>query len=103
MRKARILLFLGIWVTIIPYTGFPYSWKDILTTLSGLVLVYFSYTLYSEYKAKEKRKKTFDSFRENSNFKEAKKEIPEEEGSTHEIEVTEEELIVETKPSEREM
>ncbi|OGI84757.1 hypothetical protein A3H56_01190 [Candidatus Nomurabacteria bacterium RIFCSPLOWO2_02_FULL_42_24] len=66
MRKARILLVLGIWVAILPYLGFPYSWKDILFTLSGLGLVYFSYILYKDYKMTEK--KTFDNFRENSDF-----------------------------------
>ena len=84
-----------------------------MTTLSGLVLVYFSYTLYSEYKAKEKRKKTFDNFRENNNFKaspvdelrprEAEKGNPEGQGSAEEIEVMEEELIVETRQSEKDM
>jgi hypothetical protein len=68
MRKARILLVLGIWVTLIPYLGFPYSWKDVLTTLSGLVFIIFSYALYRDNKAKEGADKTFDNFRENSNF-----------------------------------
>jgi hypothetical protein len=84
MKKARILLFLGLWVTIIPYTGFPYFWKDILTTISGLILIYFSYTLYSEHKLKERRKKSFDNFRENTNFS---KPVPEGE---IEVEVIEE-------------
>ena len=70
MRKARILLILGIWVTLIPYLGFPYSWKDVLTTLSGLALIIFSYIFYRDYKAKEGSEKTFDNFRENSNFNE---------------------------------
>jgi hypothetical protein len=66
MRKARIFLILGIWITILPYLGFPYSWKDILITLSGLGLVYVSYLLYRESKIKEDQKeKTFDNFSEN--------------------------------------
>lgn len=70
MRKARIFLILGIWVTILPYLGFPYSWKDILTTLSGLGLIGVSYLLYRESKIKEiDKEKTFDNFSEN-NFKE---------------------------------
>ncbi|KKT20095.1 MAG: hypothetical protein UW02_C0001G0008 [Candidatus Nomurabacteria bacterium GW2011_GWB1_43_7] len=72
MRKARILLVLGVWVTILPYLGFPYSWKDILTTVSGLALIYFSFVLYREYKAKENQEKTFDNFSENNNFSEEK-------------------------------
>lgn len=68
MRKARTLLILGTWVAILPYLGLPYAWKDILFTLTGLGLIYFSYVLYKNYKLTEKQKKTFDNFRENDNF-----------------------------------
>ncbi len=72
MRKARILLILGVWVAILPYTGFPYSWKNVLFTVTGLFLAYFSYVLYTESKAgkvKEKER-TFDNFSENRDFDE---------------------------------
>ena len=72
MIKARILLFLGIWVAVLPYLGFPSSWKDILFTISGLGLVYLSYMLYQEYKIEEKEEKTFDNFSENKSFTEEK-------------------------------
>ncbi|HEV7701839.1 MAG TPA: hypothetical protein VGO63_00105 [Candidatus Paceibacterota bacterium] len=52
MRKERVLLILGVWVAVLPYLGFPYSWKNILFTLSGLAIIYFSYSLYKEYKTK---------------------------------------------------
>ncbi|HEV7424549.1 MAG TPA: hypothetical protein VGO21_05195 [Candidatus Paceibacterota bacterium] len=66
MRKERILLFLGIWVAVLPYLGFPLSWKNILFTISGLILMYFSYILYKESQAKRTLKKeTFDNFSEN--------------------------------------
>lgn len=65
MRKERIFLFLGVWMALLPYLGFPSSWKDILTTLSGLTLIYLSYLLYSEFKTKEAKEKTFDNFSEN--------------------------------------
>lgn len=68
MYKTRILLTLGVFMTILPYLGFPYSWKDVIFSVSGLALIYFSYTLYREYKAKDNQKKTFDNFSENSNF-----------------------------------
>jgi len=64
MQKARIFLFLGIWITILPYLGFPYSWKDILTTLSGIGLVYASFVLYKE-ESKKIAERNFDNFREN--------------------------------------
>lgn len=65
MSKPRILLILGTWVTILPYLGFPNSWKDVLYTLTGLGLLCLSYFLYKDYKIKEN---TFDNFKENSDF-----------------------------------
>ena len=71
MYKARIVLALGTWLAILPYLGFPYSWKDILCTLTGLVFICFSYLLYRDYKTVENKEKTFDNFRENNDFKES--------------------------------
>lgn len=65
MRKAYILLMMGIWVAVLPYLGFPYSWKDILTTLSGFGFIYVSFTLYKESKTKQNKEETFDNFSEN--------------------------------------
>lgn len=66
MRKAYILLILGVWVAVLPYLGFPYSWKAILTTLSGFGFIFASYILYKESRTKEfKEKKTFENFSEN--------------------------------------
>jgi membrane protein implicated in regulation of membrane protease activity len=73
MRKARILLILGIWVAVLPYLGFPYTWKDILFTVSGLILMYFSYVLYQE--SKKKQEETFDNFSENKFFNEEEGQI----------------------------
>lgn len=78
MRKAQILLFLGIWIAILPYLGFPYSWKEILYTLTGLNIIFFSYVLYREYNTKEIDKKTFDNFRENKDFTEQQENTTEE-------------------------
>lgn len=70
MRKARILLVIGIWLAILPYLGFPYSWKGVLTTLTGFGLMYFAYTLYTDYKEllriSKESEETFDNFRENN-------------------------------------
>ena len=68
MTKVRVLLALGVWVTILPYLGFPYSWKDILFTITGLALIYVGYLLYSYFKEKETKEESFDNFKENSNF-----------------------------------
>ena len=50
MKTARTLLILGIWIAILPYLGFPYSWKKILLTLSGLGVAYVAYILYKKEK-----------------------------------------------------
>ncbi len=67
MRKPYMLLVFGIWVAILPYLGFPSFWKNILFTLSGFGLIYFSYMLYRESKKSRKnQKETFDNFSENN-------------------------------------
>ena len=88
MRKTRILLFLGVWVAILPFLGFPYSWKDTLSFVTGLILICFSYLLYKDYKITEK---TFDNFKENNDFSEKEVENPETEKSTS-LENNEEEI-----------
>lgn len=71
MSKARILLILGTWVAILPYLGFLSFWKNILFTLTGLILIYLSYVIHHKNsKTKEVQKKTFDNFRENHGFNE---------------------------------
>jgi hypothetical protein len=86
MQKGRIFLFLGIWIAILPYLGFPYSWKDILTTLSGLGLIFLGYMmLYKKSKTGEmKKEKTFDNFREN-NFTGLSAEVEESKSKVEEI------------------
>ncbi len=69
MKKARILLILGVWVAILPYLGFPASWKNIIFVLTGLGLFYFAYTLYKEAKTAEGNSKKFDNFSENREFR----------------------------------
>jgi len=71
MRKAKILFILGIFIAVLPYLGFPYSWKEAIFTLSGLGLVYLSYMIHRESKKTEnKEKAVFDNFQENHNFSE---------------------------------
>lgn len=64
MRNARIFLSLGIWAAILPFLGLPYSWKDILFTLTGLLIVYLSYSIYRKEKPSTSSK-NFDNFRDN--------------------------------------
>ncbi len=74
MRKVRILLFLGLWVAILPYLGFPYSWKDIIMTISGVCLIVLSYLLYRESLNNKNKEEIFENFSENNIFEESKEE-----------------------------
>lgn len=66
MKKAWIVLVLGIWIAVLPYLGFPYSWKNVLMTITGIGLIYVSFLLYKELKIKEnKKEEVFDNFLEN--------------------------------------
>ncbi|MEX2029340.1 MAG: hypothetical protein WD963_02555 [Candidatus Paceibacterota bacterium] len=65
MYKVRILFILGVWVAVLPYLGFPNSWKNALFTITGLGLIFFSYTLHMGLKTNKSQKETFDNFSEN--------------------------------------
>ncbi|MBU0612182.1 hypothetical protein KKA39_00345 [Patescibacteria group bacterium] len=71
MYKARLLLIFGVWVAILPYLGFPNSWKNILFTLSGLIFIYLSYVTYREFRS-GRTKKDLENFSENSDILERK-------------------------------
>ena len=78
MKRARLLLILGVWVAILPYLGFPYSWKQVLFTISGLIFMYIAYHVYKEEKIKRgdtAKQTTFDNFSENRDFHENKPKI----------------------------
>ena len=70
MSKLRIIFSLSVWITILPYLGFPIGLKNTLFSLTGLVLILFSYLLYKKMKVGEKSEKKFENFSENSNFSE---------------------------------
>jgi hypothetical protein len=71
MKKARILLALGIWVAFLPYLGFPYKFKQILFLATGLGIIYVGYIINKEAKAGQKNKEVFDNFSENIDFNES--------------------------------
>ncbi len=63
MRKERTLLIIGVWVMILPFLGFPLSWRQILFVLTGLALMYLAYLFYKQAKSRQEkednRSKTF--------------------------------------------
>lgn len=50
MRKERTLFILGLWIIILPFSGFPTSWKTFLLALTGLAVIYLAYLFYLEVK-----------------------------------------------------
>lgn len=70
MKRARLFLFLGVWVALLPYLGFPRSIKNMFFVLTGLVLAYIGYVVYRESKRRIGKldKKTFENFSENQGF-----------------------------------
>lgn len=69
MSKAKILLTIGVWVAVLPYLGFPFGLRNLLFTLTGFLIMMFSYGLYKNSKKVEKKKTSnFDNFSENHNF-----------------------------------
>lgn len=50
MRKEKTLFILGLWIVILPFLGFPNSWRKTLFVLSGFAVVYLSYLFYLEAK-----------------------------------------------------
>ena len=57
----------GVWVTVLPYLGFPQYLKNILFSLSGLGIAYLSYVIYMGHK-NDKDGKNFENFSENDDY-----------------------------------
>jgi len=50
MKKQRTIFILGIITAIMPFLGFPNSWRKLFFVLLGLSISYFAYLLYMEKK-----------------------------------------------------
>ncbi len=50
MRKERTLFIIGLWVIVLPFSGFPSLWKTFLFGMTGIALVYLSYLFYLQVK-----------------------------------------------------
>lgn len=55
MRKERTLFIIGIWVAVLPFLGFPNSWRKTLFVLTGLAILYLAYLFYLEVKARRSK------------------------------------------------
>ena len=74
MDKSRLFLILGVWLIVLPYLGFPLMFKNILTTLSGLAIIYLIYFFSKEDRQAKVTKPNFENFSENNDFVENKEE-----------------------------
>ncbi len=64
-------------MAVLPYLGFPLSFKNILMTLCGLEVAYLGYYFYGQKDKKDADKEkteVFDNFSENGEFAEIFKE-----------------------------
>ncbi len=75
MRKTKILLVLGLFISILPYLGFPYAMKNLLISASGLAVLYVSFMIYMRDREGVKEKQVFENFSENNDFVEVEKEL----------------------------
>ncbi len=65
MYKAKLFLFFGIWVAILPYLGLPIMLKNILFSVTGLFLIYIGLVIRSK-TPKNLSGNQFDNFSENN-------------------------------------
>lgn len=44
--QEKILIGVGVWLLVLPFTGFPRGWKTVLTLVSGAIVVYIGTLLW---------------------------------------------------------
>jgi predicted MFS family arabinose efflux permease len=50
MRKERSLFVIGVWVAVLPFLGFPNSWRSIFFVITGIGLICLAYLFYNQSK-----------------------------------------------------
>lgn len=66
MSKQRVIFLFGIWIAILPFLGFPNFWRKILFFITGMFLVYISYTLRKKITTQPKHNNS-NPFKDNLN------------------------------------
>ena len=54
LLETKIIIGLGVWLMVLPFTGFPNNWKSWLTVLTGVVVVYISALVFKSMRVHEK-------------------------------------------------
>ncbi len=57
MIKQRLVFLAGIIIALLPFSGFPASWKKIFFIFFGLLVTFLAYLLYREKKNSLPKKK----------------------------------------------
>lgn len=50
MRKEKTIFLVALWIIVLPFLGFPGSWKTVISVLTGVALIYLGYLFYMEAK-----------------------------------------------------
>lgn len=50
MRKEKGLFFVGFFILVLPFLGFPNSWKTVMFVIVGIIIIYLAYLFYIEVK-----------------------------------------------------
>lgn len=64
MTKEMVVIVLGMWVTLLPFLGFPESWRRPMFIAAGLLTALLAFLLYREARDRHPRKKEA-SFKQN--------------------------------------
>ena len=46
MKHSRTIIILGIVVTVVPFLGFPSSWKTVIFAVLGVAIAAFGYRMF---------------------------------------------------------
>lgn len=76
-QKARTFFFIGVWVALLPFLGFPKSWKNLFFLATGIIISYLAYRLNKEMIHMHKKEKHPHKPEVSSSFMENKGDIVE--------------------------
>lgn len=56
--QEKIVIGCGVWLILLPFTGFPLGWKRGLTVATGIIIVYIGALLYKKARVRSQKKYT---------------------------------------------
>ncbi len=58
--KKRFFMILGVWIMVLPFLGFPNTWRKILFILTGIILIALAVSKSSKQKTKTIQNETIN-------------------------------------------